>query len=247
MSETEGFTKIPHDIMEALIRSNLSSSEARALLFIARQTWGWQKESDTIALRQFSNATGIERRNIWQILQILKDARLIVVYGNDTKAATYRINKNISEWCLSLTKTTAREKRKRRAAVVHKHDKLSSVDTTDLSCTATPGLSCTYTPSEETLKEKEKKDKESTALRAASLSNSDHPIKDTDRTEEVRKQKELSNYRNKMFKSGLYSSDELASFLGKTIEELMKIDTERVVQDFRNKRASSMNEADPGN
>lgn len=230
MSETEGYTKIPHDVMEALIRSNLSSAEVRALLFIARQTWGWQKESDTIALRQFSNATGIERRNIWRVIQILKNARLTVVNGDDTKAATYRINKNISEWCLSSIKTTAAEKRKRRATVVNGDDKLSSMLTTDLSSIDTLGLSSTYTPSKETLKEKEKKAKESARARARGgyLSNSNH--KDTDRTEEARKRKELANYRNKMFKSGLYSDEEIPGFLGKSLEELRQIDEERFAE-----------------
>jgi phage replication O-like protein O len=196
----EGFTKIPHAMMEALIRSPLSSYEARAFLFIARMTWGWQgkgkENGDTIALRQFSDATGIERRNIFEVLKTLKDARLIVAHSNDRNAATYRINKNISEWRLSSIKATARQRRRERpevrTAVTDLHDSLSRTDTTPLSCTSTHLVSRTYTPSEETPKDKEKERKESTALARGALLCPDRPIRDSDRTEEARKKKELS-------------------------------------------------------
>lgn len=47
--------------------------------------------------------------------------------------------------------------------------------------------------------------------------------------EEARKKKELSAYRNKMAKSGLYSSDELLSLKDKCIEQLMEIDMVRLL------------------
>lgn len=86
------FTQIPNDLLEGLVRTELSSYETRALLFIARMTWGQRKESETLVLRQFSNATGIDRRNIHRALGKLESRRLIVVCRDDRKAATYRIH-----------------------------------------------------------------------------------------------------------------------------------------------------------
>jgi phage replication O-like protein O len=89
------FTQIPNDLLEELVRTELSSYETRAMLFIARMTWGQCKESETLVLRQFSNATGIDRRNIHRALGKLESRRLIVVCRDDRKAATYRIHSQL--------------------------------------------------------------------------------------------------------------------------------------------------------
>jgi hypothetical protein len=118
---------------------------------------------------------------------------------------------------LSSIKTTPPKRGSRRVAVVHKDYGVSSIKT----------------PSEETLKEKEKKDKES-ALRAVSLdsiSKNFEEGRNLMRTpDEARKQKELSEYRNKMAKSHLYSDDELISFKDKSIEQLREIDNARFLE-----------------
>ena len=240
---TYDFTPIPHDVVEKLMRTDLSPYESRILMVIFRMTYGYEQHrltGDYIANKTFRERTGIkDRGNVHRTVHGLAARRIIVVSRDYKKAAHYQINRDLAEWIVESPKTTSRKKRAPTLPVVSQDYVRESPETTGMESPETTQMEFWETPSKETEKEKEKRDKEITALRAASLSNSDHPIKDTDRTEEVRKQKELSKYRNKMFKSGLYSSDELASFLGKPIEELMKIDDERFEQDFRKKTASS--------
>jgi phage replication O-like protein O len=102
-----GYTPIANEIMEALMRVNLSPAETRVLWFLFRKTYGWNKKSDRIPLSQFSQATGIERRNVHRALKKLSSKQMIaIVQTDDRMAATYRFQKDYSRWKLSSKQTT---------------------------------------------------------------------------------------------------------------------------------------------
>ena len=68
MVKEHNFTKIPNIFLEMIVRIHLSDYEHRIILFILRKTYGYHKDSDWIALSQFSKATGIARQNVWDYL-----------------------------------------------------------------------------------------------------------------------------------------------------------------------------------
>ena len=175
----EGFTSIPNYILEAYLRAKLSPYQGRAFWAIARMTFGWQKpDGDTIALRQFNKLTGIERRNIDRTARKLEQRHIISIHRNGRNAASYRINRDVSEWLLSSPQMTAR-KPARRVPVVSTDDSLSSPQMTQLSSVETLVLSSPETPSEETLKEKKETLKERRGTPTGFLEEPTAPASDT--------------------------------------------------------------------
>lgn len=77
------FTKIPNEILEALYETKLTVYEYRVLLFIIRKTYGWNKETDRIALSQFSEGTHIhEKSNVSRTLRKLERRNIIIRKSN---------------------------------------------------------------------------------------------------------------------------------------------------------------------
>lgn len=72
-----GFTAIPNDLMEVLLSEALNNTERRILLFIARKTYGFQKNSDQISLTQFENKLKISRPTLVRTLERLKLVKLV--------------------------------------------------------------------------------------------------------------------------------------------------------------------------
>lgn len=175
----EGYTQLPNDILEILARTELSPYQHRVLMVIIRMTFGWHKDADRIANRQFRNATGIkDRANICRSVKKLEQRHIIVVSRDYEDAATYRINGNLAEWELSSTKTTLSKKRIRRSFVVDRDYGESSGETTLPASTETTEASSVETPSEYTRKEnKEMKD---TAAQSASFFSSGFRNEDSD-------------------------------------------------------------------
>ena len=66
-----GHTRIANEILEALVRINLSPYESRVLWFIIRKTYGWHKKLDRISISQIANGTGILRQNVFRALKSL--------------------------------------------------------------------------------------------------------------------------------------------------------------------------------
>jgi phage replication O-like protein O len=89
-TSSDGYMKIPHDILETLARADLSSYENRIVMVILHMTLGWHKDADTIANRQFRNATGIkDRGNIHRAVRKLEERRIIVV-SRDYRGVVYK-------------------------------------------------------------------------------------------------------------------------------------------------------------
>ncbi|GEM_PF-4848428 len=158
--ESQGFTPVPHEILEMLARTELSSYQLRVLMVILRRTFGWHKDADTIASLQFRSATGInDRRNIHRTVKSLADRRIIVVYRDDKHAGNYRINRNLAEWKLSSVKTTRVQRRKLEKGVISIDDTPSSMETAQPLSVETTRPPSVETTSEDTGKQiKEIKD-----------------------------------------------------------------------------------------
>jgi phage replication O-like protein O len=117
----DSFTKIPNDILDALIGYRLPGEERQCLDFIIRKTWGWSKTSDNIAISQFHKATGINKSNIIRALKRLKLKKLIIVGQNDNKTAkSYRINKKYKTWESIAKKSSVSVVKKDKQAMVKK-------------------------------------------------------------------------------------------------------------------------------
>lgn len=88
-----GYTRIANEIMEALMRTNLSAYQSRILWAIWRKTYGWNKTTDWISNSQLVEMTGIRKQHVSRTVKELID-RNIVTKSGYKKA----FNKNYTQW-----------------------------------------------------------------------------------------------------------------------------------------------------
>ena len=92
MSTDKGYTKIPNKIIEAAIRSNFSTLEWTALIYVARKTYGWNKESDTVSVRKMAKDTGRDPRAMQRAVSKLEKAKVLSIKKGNSKINVMRIN-----------------------------------------------------------------------------------------------------------------------------------------------------------
>ena len=97
---TEGnFTAIPNDLLEALINSKMNGTQLRVMLHLARNTYGWRRETAEVSLSGFAEACGSIRQWMSKQLQEMLDQKKIFRSKiQPGKTPVYKINENYSEW-----------------------------------------------------------------------------------------------------------------------------------------------------
>jgi len=56
------FTQVPNDVLEAVLRQPLRITQLKAVLYIIRKTYGYQKKDDRISISMMARETGTSRR-----------------------------------------------------------------------------------------------------------------------------------------------------------------------------------------
>lgn len=111
-----GYTPIANEIMDALMKLRIPGEARQVLDCIIRQTYGWNKKQDAIALSQFVCMTGQSKVHVCISLLKLKTMHLITEKG---KAITekgnevgqiYEFNKNYESWIRLPKKVTLPKK-----------------------------------------------------------------------------------------------------------------------------------------
>jgi phage replication O-like protein O len=112
----ENFTKIPNDLIEILLSSALNNSQRRILIFVARKTYGFNKETDRISWSQFQNKLNISRGTLSSSFNKLKLVHLLILAnkGNSKKSSNeWQINLlNYQEKLVQLTKLVQSDPKK---------------------------------------------------------------------------------------------------------------------------------------
>nr|WP_010591342.1 replication protein [Acinetobacter bereziniae] len=79
-NKDEGYTKMPNSLIDDLIMAQLKDKAFKCLMFIVRQTIGFDRTSHTIAITQFQKYCGIKKRDtVMSSISELEDAKLISV------------------------------------------------------------------------------------------------------------------------------------------------------------------------
>jgi len=116
----DGFLKIANEIVDELARLHLSGNQWRLLWVILRMSYGWNQKEARISMTQFCQKTGLDRRNAARELKSLID-RKIVVKNDNSFIATYRFQKDFSQW-KPLSKKTPSVKIDNKAIVENDND-----------------------------------------------------------------------------------------------------------------------------
>jgi len=88
-----GYLAIANEIVDALCQVRLSGAEQRLLWAIWRKTWGWQKKSDSIPIRQLMDMTNMQERMVWRGLASL--IRKNIVFKKPEKHPISGITPNV--------------------------------------------------------------------------------------------------------------------------------------------------------
>lgn len=113
-----GHIKIANELWDALVKYRLPGEQMQCLMVILRQTYGWNKKIDAIALSQFVEKTGLAKSSVIRALKGLQDKQIITVYKNvnavyknvNAIASTYQINKDFQNWKPVYKKVTVYKK-----------------------------------------------------------------------------------------------------------------------------------------
>jgi len=114
----DGHVALAVEIVEALMKVNLSPYETRVLWCVLRKTYGWQKKMDRISLSQFAVSTGLDRRLIPRTLNSLAAKNMLVIFKDDRKLVSYGLQKDYELWVTSpgMSVTSAEMSVKRQNA-----------------------------------------------------------------------------------------------------------------------------------
>ena len=109
----EGFLGIPTNMLEVLLKAELTSTELRLFLYILKQTHGMNgakrryfkkrwiklaKDTNRLYLDQMADAIAISYRIIHRYIKKLKDKKMIYVLDKIGKASVIRVNMNWNQW-----------------------------------------------------------------------------------------------------------------------------------------------------
>jgi|AntRauTorcE11898_2_1112593.scaffolds.fasta_scaffold00985_6 phage replication O-like protein O len=87
------FTKIPNVLIDDYL-PELANSETVVLLLIARNTWGYHKNSDMISYSQFEENTGLSKNTIRKALESLIEKKMLLKHQSGNSFA-YQIKQSI--------------------------------------------------------------------------------------------------------------------------------------------------------
>lgn len=99
----EGYTRIANELLEALLRADLSKREWAIVLCVIRQTYGFHRKFDMLSRWQIAEMTGIQRGHVAsaldklladKILQFGENAR----HSHGVEVREIGLNKDYSEW-----------------------------------------------------------------------------------------------------------------------------------------------------
>lgn len=73
----DGYTKVPNDIYDALLRQPLTDIERRTAFLIVRLTNGWQKPSDEASYGFMADYMAVSRRSVIRAVKNLREMGII--------------------------------------------------------------------------------------------------------------------------------------------------------------------------
>lgn len=100
-----GYTKIPNEILEALLKAQLNSTQFKILLTIIRYTYGFQRQEHKQSVSFIAKATDSDTQAIRRGLNNLIEANLITVVTEATfkTSRVLKINEEIDTWNESIS------------------------------------------------------------------------------------------------------------------------------------------------
>jgi phage replication O-like protein O len=98
------FTRVHNAIFEKLAKTRLNGQEFRAIMFLFRRTYGWNKKEDAISLSQWQEGLDLtHRQHVYPILESLLQKKIIYRNKKVGLIWVYGFNKYFEEWETGVT------------------------------------------------------------------------------------------------------------------------------------------------
>ncbi len=136
----DGYTQIPHEILEKFARTSLTPNQWRVLLFIIRKTYGWHKKVDYIANFQIVEATGLCKAVVSRCLKGLNDMQLIT-----RKGKLIGFQKDWEKWGKLAEQSTSEKLAESSTELAESSTELAESSTKVSSCAVTQKIKDTIT------------------------------------------------------------------------------------------------------
>lgn len=93
-----GYTRIAHEIIEAIVKSNLSGAQIRATLWIIRLTYGFQRKEMITNVGAFATKLKSTRGYVKQVFEELEHVHVITVEWATPEVCKVIFNKDFDKW-----------------------------------------------------------------------------------------------------------------------------------------------------
>lgn len=103
-----GYTPIANEILEALARINIGGEARRIIDVVMRKTYGFNKKEDRIALSQFVEFTGMDRKSVCRAINKLISMELLIKI-DDKNGSVFIFQKNNKKWVSITQKNKSRK------------------------------------------------------------------------------------------------------------------------------------------
>lgn len=112
-----GYTRIAHELLEAIMLSDFTAAEYKILFAVIRQTYGFQKKSAEISRAQFSRMCDLHFTSVSRAVSNLLSNKVLIEKSSPgfAKCREVAINKNYREWVAYLHTDSATERGSVRA------------------------------------------------------------------------------------------------------------------------------------
>ncbi len=101
----DGYTRIANELLDAIIRARLSRRQYSVLLAVIRKTYGYNRKTTPISIRQIATMTGLDRANVIRTIRELVKMAVLVrnempVSRDGAQVFEMGLNKHYGQWHL---------------------------------------------------------------------------------------------------------------------------------------------------
>lgn len=93
-----GYTKIANELLEALVKTSLSSAQIRAAIWIIRLTYGFHRKEMTTNVGAFATKLKTTKDYVKQVFLELEKYRVITIEWATPELCKIMFNKDFEKW-----------------------------------------------------------------------------------------------------------------------------------------------------
>lgn len=95
---SDKFIKVPTDMLEAMYSARFTGGQYKAIMYIIRKTYGWNKTKDKISVTRMAAETGVSKRAMINIVNQLEELNVLKVEKTTAGKPNILSLKPVKQW-----------------------------------------------------------------------------------------------------------------------------------------------------